>query len=74
MVPPLLLTAGVRFPVTTSLLGVAWCVNRVIYAVGYTRADKERGTGRFAGSGWYICQLGLLGLSIYTGTGLLLGV
>ena len=33
---------------------------RIMYATGYTRADKENGKGRLAGSGFWLAQLGLV--------------
>lgn len=62
-----LLIAGVEYPLTTAGLGVAWMVNRVIYAVGYTREDKTGGKGRLAGSAFWLCQLGLFGLTGWVG-------
>lgn len=38
---------------------VSWIVFRMLYAKGYTRADKEGGKGRLAGSGFWLAQLGL---------------
>jgi glutathione S-transferase len=56
------MVAGVQYPLTAAGLGAAWCVFRILYARGYTRADKEKGNGRYAGSGFFLAQLGLFGL------------
>jgi len=47
-------------------------INRVIYALGYTREDKTKGEGRLAGSGYALCQLGLWGLMVWTGVKMVL--
>jgi glutathione S-transferase len=57
-----LLVGGVFYPRTAAGLGVAWCISRVVYAIGYTRPDKENGRGRSAGSIFVLFQLGLVGL------------
>ena len=41
--------AGLKYPVASGVMGGIWNVSRVIYAVGYTRADKENGSGRLIG-------------------------
>lgn len=41
---------GVIDPVVSSCLGTAWCLARVAFGIGYTRADKEMGKGRAIGS------------------------
>jgi glutathione S-transferase len=46
-------------------------VSRILYAVGYTRADKEAGKGRLIGLPFWLFQLGLYGLVGYTGFSLL---
>ena len=67
-----MLVAGVRYPLVTAGLGLFWAVFRVVYAVGYTRADKEKGSGRLAGSPFWLAQLGLFGLAGWTGVSMLL--
>ena len=62
-----LLIAGLQYPLTTTGLGAAWLVSRLIYAVGYTRRDKSGGEGREIGSGFFLAQLGLYGLAAWTG-------
>lgn len=59
---PGMLVAGLAYPVTSAVLGGLWAVNRVIYAVGYTRADKNKGSGRLAGTGYALCEMGLMGI------------
>ena len=43
-----LMVGGLRYPVLSAGLGVAWCVSRVGYTLGYCRADKQHGSGRVA--------------------------
>lgn len=62
-----MLIAGVRYPLISSVMGVAWGVQRVVYAVGYTRADKENGRGRLMGSGYALPQVVLMVLAGWTG-------
>ncbi|GAB7335458.1 hypothetical protein MBLNU13_g07820t1 [Cladosporium sp. NU13] len=62
-----LLVAGLKFPVAASVLGAGWIVSRILYAVGYTRADKEAGKGRLIGLPFWLFQLGLYGLVMYSG-------
>lgn len=62
-----LLIAGTQFPLTTTGLGVGWILSRVLYAVGYTRQDKDKGQGRLVGSGFWLCQFGLFGMAFWTG-------
>jgi glutathione S-transferase len=66
-----LLIAGLRFPVVSAVLGAVWCVTRVLYARGYTRADKERGKGRLVGIWFWPVQLVLIGMAMWTGGTLL---
>ena len=39
-------------------LGVAWCVARVMYAMGYTTESKPNGSGRRLGTWFYVPELG----------------
>lgn len=41
-----LLIAGLRYPVASAAMGLAWCVARIMYAVGYVNGKKEEGKGR----------------------------
>lgn len=68
-----MLIAGIRFPLTAAGMGVFWGVNRVVYAVGYTRPDKEKGSARRYGIGYYPAQLGCIALAAYTGIAVVLG-
>jgi glutathione S-transferase len=68
---PALLISGLKFPVAASLAGFGWVICRVLYAVGYTRPDKELGKGRYAGAGFYFCQLALYGMTGWTGWSIL---
>jgi glutathione S-transferase len=62
-----MLVAGLQYPVTSSVLGVGWMVSRLVYALGYTRRDKSDGSGRLAGSTFWLFQLGLFGLVGWSG-------
>ena len=62
-----MLVAGVRYPLVSAGLGAVWMVFRVVYAVGYTQADKEKGSGRLVGSPFWLAQLGLFGLAGWVG-------
>ena|SRR5579871_6076094 len=67
-----LLIAGLKYPVASASLGALWSFGRVLFATGYTRADKKDGTGRYRGGINYIGQLGLYGLVAKTGYDLLM--
>ena len=67
-----LLIAGLKYPVASAALGALWCVGRVLYAVGYTAADKKNGSGRRRGTIGYVGQLGLYALVAKTGYDLLM--
>lgn len=62
-----MLVAGLRFPLTTAGLGVFWSFNRVLYAMAYTRKDKDGGRGRIVGSGYAISELAFMGMIAYMG-------
>ena len=66
-VVPSLLISGLRYPLTAAGMGVGWMVCRLIYAIGYTRSDKSDGKGRLVGSGFWLFQLGLMGMMGWTG-------
>ncbi|KAF2803971.1 membrane-associated proteins in eicosanoid and glutathione metabolism [Mytilinidion resinicola] len=72
----MILIAGIRYPLSTTALGVIWAVNRTIYAVGYTNAEEQGarkgGKGRYRGVGWYVGHIGLAGLCIKTGIDMVL--
>lgn len=54
-----LLIAGLKYPLLSAGMGVAWCVARVMYAVGYVSPQKEGGKGRLVGSWFWLPQMGL---------------
>ncbi|KAI9723366.1 MAG: hypothetical protein M1812_001250 [Candelaria pacifica] len=63
-----LLLAGTRYPIATSVLGMAWGVNRVIYAIGYTRRDwGAEGKGRYWGIASTLAEYALFGMAGWTG-------
>ena len=68
-----LLVAGIRYPVLSAGLGVAWGVARVMYGLGYMRKDKKGGMGRYAGI-WHSPILVILaGMSGLAGWGVVVG-
>ncbi|PSK49413.1 Microsomal glutathione S-transferase 3 [Elsinoe australis] len=62
-----LLVAGIDKPITATVLGLGWNLGRIVYALGYTRTDKEGGKGRLAGSFFWLAQFGLYGLTAWSG-------
>ena len=62
-----MLISGLRYPITTASMGVAWSIFRVLYAVGYTRSDKTDATGRLIGIPHSFIQLGLYFMMAWTG-------
>ena len=60
-----MLIAGLQYPMTTTALGVGWVICRILYAVGYT--SKPDGKGRLPGMPFALFQLGLFGLSAWSG-------
>lgn len=68
-----MLIAGLRYPSLSAAAGVAWCVARVIYTLGYVKNKKKQGGGRMAGS-WYVApELLLQGAAAWTGWQMLSG-
>ncbi|KAH6668807.1 hypothetical protein B0J14DRAFT_150928 [Halenospora varia] len=67
-----LLIAGLRYPVTAAAMGAGWTVMRYVYMVGYSQGG-EQGKGRYKGIAFWLFQLGLLGMSGYTGAALVMG-
>jgi glutathione S-transferase len=57
-----LLVGGVNYPRLATAFGVGWMVSRLVYWRGYLRTDKTNGSGRAAGSMFWVFQLGFLGL------------
>lgn len=69
-----LLIAGVGFPRVAAGLGATWVVGRYLYMTGYSNLAHGRGgKGRYRGMVSYIGQLGLLGLTVYSGVALVMG-
>jgi len=69
-----LLLAGVRFPLTSAGLGAGWCVARWLYMKGYSNGKAgDGGKGRYKGIWFWFAQLGLLGLTAYSGVQMVLG-
>ncbi|KFY44032.1 hypothetical protein V495_03655 [Pseudogymnoascus sp. VKM F-4514 (FW-929)] len=63
-----LLISGLTYPRVAAGLGGIWVVGRYLYMSGYSNLAHGRGgKGRYRGMISYVGQLGLLGLSIYTG-------
>lgn len=63
-----LLIAGVQYPMASTYLGIGWIIGRIIYALGYTNAAKEHGSGRVLG--FALSQplaIGLWGLAGWSG-------
>lgn len=54
-----MLIGGLRYPLLTTALSAVWQIGRVVYALGYTKADKTNGSGRLVGSFFWLAQLGL---------------
>jgi glutathione S-transferase len=66
-----LLIAGLQFPVSAAVLGAAWSVTRYLYMVGYSQGGT--GKGRYRGISFWMFQVGLLGLTAWSGVSLVLG-
>ncbi|KAL9097504.1 MAG: hypothetical protein Q9165_000400 [Trypethelium subeluteriae] len=62
-----LLIAGLRWPLVSAGLGVAWSVSRVLYSLGYTDETKERGRGRYVGIWWIPVQSVLFLMAVWVG-------
>ncbi|KUJ07097.1 membrane-associated proteins in eicosanoid and glutathione metabolism [Mollisia scopiformis] len=62
-----LLLAGIRFPVTSALLGIAWTISRYVYSQG-----GAGGKGRYKGISFFLFQAGLTGLAIYNGVAMVM--
>lgn len=68
-----LLVTGLQYPRFAAAMGVVWAVNRVVYAVGYTRSGEVGGTGRYWGVGWMLAHYGLVIASAKVAWGLVRG-
>lgn len=62
-----LLISGLRFPVAASVMGVGWIVSRIAYAIGYTSPNRTDGKARLYGAPFWLFQLGLYGMTAWTG-------
>jgi glutathione S-transferase len=58
-----LMIAGLRYPVAAAVLGGVWAVNRVVYAIGYTRSGEQGGKGRYYGILWMLAHYVLVGMA-----------
>ncbi|KAL3425027.1 MAPEG family protein [Phlyctema vagabunda] len=68
-----LLVAGLRFPVTSAVMGACWSLSRFAYMVGYSSGEAG-GKGRYKKGGLLhnVFQLGLICLATYNGVTLVL--
>jgi len=55
-----MLITGLKHPVLAGVLGGVWSVNRVIYAVGYTKSGEDGGKGRYYGALWALAHYAML--------------
>ena len=62
-----MLIAGLRYPTLSAAAGAAWCVARVMYALGYVQNKKKRGGGRYAGIWYVLPELLVQGVAAWTG-------
>ncbi|OCL05958.1 membrane-associated proteins in eicosanoid and glutathione metabolism [Glonium stellatum] len=66
-----LLIAGLGYPRAAAITGAVWAVNRVVYAIGYTKAEEKGaqsgGKGRYYGLLWNIAHVVLIGMAGKTG-------
>jgi glutathione S-transferase len=58
----MLLVAGLKWPVLSSLLGVGWLGFRGIYAYGYIYGKAKNGGGRRVGTIFWAFQAALWGM------------
>ena len=58
-----MLITGLRSPVAAAVLGAFWSVNRVAYAIGYTRSAEQGGKGRYWGAAGILAHYVLVGWS-----------
>ncbi|KAF2201781.1 membrane-associated proteins in eicosanoid and glutathione metabolism [Delitschia confertaspora ATCC 74209] len=58
-----LLIAGLGYPRAAAVMGALWVVNRIVYAVGYTRSEGSAGKGRYYGILWMLAHYGLVGMA-----------
>lgn len=70
MIIPLLI-GGLRYPVLSAGLGLAWCIARVMYTLGYVKGKTP--AGRAAGNWFWLAEFGLQGTAVWTSWQLLSG-
>jgi glutathione S-transferase len=58
-----MLIAGLKYPTAVGVLGAVWSVNRVVYALGYTRSGEQGGKGRYWGAAWMIAHYAMVLMS-----------
>ncbi|MDI1488920.1 MAG: hypothetical protein OHK93_008197 [Ramalina farinacea] len=69
-----LVGGGLQYPLLSAGMGGVWLAARIMYNIGYTRADKEKGSGRNpAGSIAYLPELGLHILTGMTAYSMIMG-
>lgn len=68
-----MLIAGTKWPQLVSAMGVAWVAFRVLFAAGYIYGDKPYGKQRSWGTGFWLVQLGLIGMTAKLGLDLISG-
>lgn len=66
-----LLLAGLKFPITSAIMGAGWTVARYAYMRGYSKGGN--GKGRYQGSAFWLFQFGLMGLAGWSGLGMVMG-
>lgn len=67
-----LLLAGLRFPITSAVMGAGWAISRYIYMVGYSQGGPG-GKGRYRGIYFWLFQFGLMGLAGFNGVAMVMG-
>lgn len=55
-----MLVAGLKYPVAAAVLGGVWSVNRVVYAIGYTKSGQDGGKGRYYGALWMLAHYAMV--------------
>ena len=57
--------AGLKWPLLTTLLSLAWLASRSLFLYGYVYSGKAQGKGRFIGAAFWLVQGVLWGLSAF---------
>ncbi|KAF2852719.1 hypothetical protein T440DRAFT_466838 [Plenodomus tracheiphilus IPT5] len=68
-----MLISGLRFPLFAAVAGCLWSVNRVVYAVGYSRSGAQGGKGRYYGALGPLAQYVLVLTSVVVAVGVVMG-